>query len=616
MEPRSSTKIVVNMNMKKYILLTLIFSACFGAFAERPAKKMNVVFILADDLGWSDTELYGQTKLYETPNLLRLAEQGCTFNRAYANSPLCSPTRASFLTGQTPARHGSTQPRHHTKTVALKAELAKRTHPSAKALPVASATRLDTNFPTIGKMMKQAGYATGHFGKWHLGPEPYSPLEHGFDKDIPHHTGAGPGKSFVAPWSLQHIKEDYPGQHIEDRMAEESIKWLDTLADDQPFYMNYWMFSVHAPFDAKEELIEKYRESIDPNNPQRSATYAAMVHSLDDAIGSLLDEIERKGIADNTVIIFTSDNGGNMYSEIADDGGAVPTSNTPLRGGKASMYEGGVRVPCVVVWPGVTTPGSRSDEMIQTSDFYTTILQGMGIALPENHVVDGIDIRPALQGETLERKGIFTYFPCLVPVPEWLPPSVSVHSGKWKLIRVFHGGENGQHDYKLYDLSEDIGEAKNLASAYPEVVQTLDQLIEEYLADAGAVTPMPNPDFNPQLFDPEAIGKRPEKKKKGKQTKRPKTVESTPAKKEKPTAPSASKSHGGKGSGFSAVDTNVDGEVTLEEMNGWFKSRAEANPDKYTYIPSQPKGALKKRDANGDGVVSEEEWNSASANNK
>ena len=164
---------------------------------------MNVVFILADDLGWSDTELYGDTKLYETPNLLRLAEQGCTFNRAYANSPLCSPTRASFLTGQTPARHGSTQPRHHTKTVALKAELAKRTHPSEKALPVASATRLDTTFPTIGKMMKQAGYATGHFGKWHLGPEPYSPLEHGFDVDIPHHTGPGPGKSFVAPWSLK-----------------------------------------------------------------------------------------------------------------------------------------------------------------------------------------------------------------------------------------------------------------------------------------------------------------------------------------------------------------------------------------------------------------------------
>lgn len=501
--------------MRNYFLLTLLVTSSFiaigkGAANEGGEKPMNVVFILADDLGWSDTELYGKTKLYNTPNILRLAKLGCTFNRAYSNSPLCSPTRASFLTGQTPARHGSTQPRHHTANVILKAELAKRAKPSEKALPVVSATRLDTNLPTIGKMMQQAGYATAHFGKWHLGAEPYSPLQHGFDIDIPHHTGPGPGRTYVAPWSFKHIKENYPGEHIEDRMSEEAIKWMNEVSgEDKPFFMNYWMFSVHGPWNAKEELIEKYKEAIDPNSEQRSATYAAMVHSLDDAIGALLDEIKRKGIADNTVIIFTSDNGGNIHTRLPEGGGIPVTSNTPLRGGKASMREGGVRVPTIVVWPGVTTPGSRSDEIIQTSDFYTTILKGQGIALPENHPVDGIDIRPALKGQKLGRDGIFTYFPAIVPVPEWLPPSMSVHSDQYKLVRVFHGGENGQHDYKLYDLSNDIGESNNLAAAMPERVERLDRMIEAYLKETGAVIPMPNPGFDPEEFDPAAIGVRP-----------------------------------------------------------------------------------------------------------
>ncbi|MDD7985052.1 sulfatase [Lentisphaera marina] len=506
--------------IKKYCFLLSFFTVGLVAAADKP---MNVVFILADDLGWSDTELYGQTKLYKTPNIMRLAKRGCTFTRAYSNSPLCSPTRASFLTGQTPARHGSTQPRHHTKTVALKAELAKRARPSEKAISVSSATRLDTNYPTIGKMMKQGGYETGHFGKWHLGPKPYSPLQHGFDVDVPHHTGAGPGRSYVAPWSQKNIQPNYEKEHIEDRMVEECLKWVDSLSGDKPFFMNYWMFSVHGPFDAKQELIDKYEKLIDPNSKQRSALYAAMVQSLDDAVGALLDGLESRGLMDNTVIIFTSDNGGNMYSQLDQD--IVPTSNFPLRGGKASMCEGGVRVPCTVVWPGVTKAASQSEEIIQSSDFYTTILKGMNISMPDNHDVDGIDIRPALEGGELDREAIFTYFPCIVPVPEWLPPSMSVHSGKWKLVRVFFGGENGEHDYKLYDLSNDIAEENNLADSNPELLKRLDNLIEAYLTEANGVTPVRNPDFDLKQFDPSVIGKRPESKKKNKksQGKKPKS---------------------------------------------------------------------------------------------
>lgn len=484
-----------------------MFKKCFFGISAMAAcaladKPMNVVFILADDLGWADTTLYGKTSLYKTPNIERLAKRGMTFSRAYSNSPLCSPTRASILTGQTPARHGSTAPQHHIGDVRLEASVQASAPVGNKALETVSANRLDTDFPTLGKMVQDAVYKTAHFGKWHLGPEPYSPLEHGFDVDIPHWHGPGPKGSFVAPWSYPQLQPNSPKEHIEDRMAEEAVKWLGSVRK-KPFFMNYWQFSVHAPFDAKEELIEKYRKEIDPNDPQRCPVYAAMVHSLDDAVGTLLDAIDSNGLSDETIIVFTSDNGGNMYNEVE---GETPTSNAPLRGGKATMFEGGIRVPCVVVWPGVTKPGSRCDEIIQLSDFYPTLLNGLDIDLPADWPIDGVDLMPALKGGALGRDAIFTYFPHSPPIPDWLPPAMSVHSGDWKLIRLFHQGENGAHDYRLYNLKEDIGEKNNLAASYPEKVRTLDRMIENYIEESGAVVPQPNPKFDPKQYIPENIG--------------------------------------------------------------------------------------------------------------
>jgi arylsulfatase A-like enzyme len=474
----------------------------FVAFAAQ-AKPMNVVFILADDLGWADTTLYGHTDYYKTPNLERLAKRGMTFNRAYANSPLCSPTRASILTGQTPARHGSTAPQHHLPEARLEAEPRPSAGPGEKAIQPHSASRLDTDFPTLGKMVKAAGYKTAHFGKWHLGPEPYSPLEHGFDIDIPHWHGPGPAGSFVSPWKYPNFKANFTGEHIEDRMAEEALSWLGSVRN-KPFFMNYWQFSVHAPFDAKEELIEKYRKQINPDDPQRCPIYAAMVHSLDDAVGTLLDAIDEAGIAKQTIIVFSSDNGGNMYSDVE---GVPPTSNEPLRGGKATMYEGGIRVPTVVVWPGITKPGSRCDEIIQTSDFYPTLLNALDIDLPKNWPIDGVDILPALKGGKLNRKVIFTYFPHDPPAPpDWMPPSIAVHAGDWKLIRQFHQGENGAHNYLLFNLADDLGEKNNLVASHPEKVKTLDRMIEEHIADCETVVPQPNPTFNPKQYRPELIG--------------------------------------------------------------------------------------------------------------
>jgi arylsulfatase A-like enzyme len=213
--------------------------------------------------------------------------------------------------------------------------------------------------------------------------------------------------------------------------------------------------------------------------------------------------VDAAGIAEHTAIIFISDNGGNMYNVVDS---VRPTSNAPLRGGKATMFEGGIRVPCVVVWPGITKPGSRSDEIIQTSDFYTTILKQLNVSLPDNHVVDGTDITPALQGKRLNRESIITYFPHSPPVPDWLPPSMAVHSGDWKLIRLFHQGENGAHDYLLYNLADDIGEIKNLAARYPDKVARLDRLMETYIQRARTVVPQPNPKFDPSKYQPEKIG--------------------------------------------------------------------------------------------------------------
>jgi arylsulfatase A-like enzyme len=470
------------------------------------ADHLNVLMILADDLGWSDTTLYGTTALYETPNLERLAARGMTFTRAYAASPLCSPTRASILTGQNPARLGLTTPNCHLPDVNLQVRTEDSGPPGEKVTPMRAVSRLDTKYPTLGKVLQGAGYATGHFGKWHLGAPPYSPLEQGFEIDLPAWPGPGPGTSYIAPWSFSDkFKEKSPREHIEDRMAAEAVDWMQaSVKRERPFYAQYWQFSVHGPWQAKPELFDRYREKIDLTTPQNSPTYAAMVHSFDEAVGTLLDGVDRSGEAERTVIIFFSDNGGNIHSPVD---GTVPTDNAPLRGGKATMFEGGIRVPAIIVWPGVTEPGSRSDAIIQSTDLYPTILSMLGLPLPPDHPVDGENLTPLLRGEKWERtRPIITYFPHNPPVHDWLPPSMAVHEGDHKLIRLFHQGEDGAHDYLLYNLREDIGETTNLAAREPGRVQEMDRMMDDYIKAANVITPLRNPDFDPAQYRPQRVG--------------------------------------------------------------------------------------------------------------
>jgi arylsulfatase A-like enzyme len=472
--------------------------------AEISNKKPNVIFILADDLGWSDTTLYGTTKFYQTPNVERLAKRGVTFTQAYSASPLCSPTRSAILTGLSPARTGITAPNAHEAEVVLKSTVGSKASPDQKSIQPSVVTRLQTTYYTLSKSLKDAGYATGHFGKWLLGAEPYSPLQHGFDVDLPHTSGPGPAGSYIAPWKFKDFDADpgVPNQHIEDRMAKEAVAFIEKHKD-QPFFLNYWMFSVHAPFDAKKELIEIHRARVNPKDPQRCPTYAAMVESMDDAIGTLLDTLDRLKIADNTIIVFTSDNGGNMYDRVD---GITPTDNTPLRGGKATLFEGGTRVPCVVIWPGITKAGSRSSAIVQSEDYYPTLLSGLGLKPAADQKFDGVSILPSLKGEQPVDKAVFQYFPHNPGVPDWLPPSVSVHSGDWKLIRIFHGGENGVHRYLLFNLRDDPSEKNNLAALKPELVNELDALMQNFLTETKAVVPVPNPAFDPSKYHPELEG--------------------------------------------------------------------------------------------------------------
>ncbi len=459
--------------------------------AESATRKPNVLFILADDLGWRDTSLYGSA-FNDTPNIEKLASRGMRFTNAYSANPLCSPTRASIMTGLYPGRIGITTPGCHLPQEIFEASRPDKAPAAQKAIQPRSATRLKREYVTLAEVFKQAGFTTGHFGKWHLGPEPYSPLQQGFDVDIPHWPGPGPAGSYVAPWKFS-PKLNFtgkPGEHIEDRMAEEAIRFI-TANKDKPFFLNYWAFSVHAPFDGKKDYIEQYRAKADPANPQRCPVYGAMTKSLDDAVGRLCKTLDDLGIADNTIIVFFSDNGGNMYNQVD---GIPPTCNAPLRGGKATLYEGGTRVPCIVVWPGKLKTGSISDAFLSSVDFFPTLLEMVGVPKPADHKVDGLSQVPVLTGKESVRDTAFCYFPHYTPATGNLP-GVWVRKGDWKLIRFFCDGPAQQDRFELYNLNDDLGETRNRADSQTDRCKELNALIDSHLADIEADFPVKNPAY-------------------------------------------------------------------------------------------------------------------------
>jgi arylsulfatase A-like enzyme len=484
-------------------LLCLPVSGVLGAPA--PAARLNLIFILADDLGWRDLACYGST-FYETPNIDRLASRGLRFTQAYSANPLCSPTRASILTGLYPARIGITSPVCHLPEEFLTEELIGRARPNCRAIEARSATRLNTTYITLAEMLRDAGYTAGHFGKWHLGPEPYSALQQGFSIDIPHWSGPGPGGGYVAPWKSPKFNlPAKPGDHVEDLMAAEAVKFI-RQNKDRPFYLNYWAFSVHSPWGSKRDLIRKYKEKsagLPADSPQRNPIYAAMVECLDNAVGRIVQAVDEAGIADRTLIVFFSDNGGVHWPADGPDPALaewkdVPvTSNAPLRGGKATIYEGGTREPCIVLWPGVTKAGSTSDSIIQSIDFCPTLLEILGVDAPKSQAFDGRSFTAALKGRPHDRGPLFCHFPHYTPKTGAIPATY-VRVGDWKLIRLFCDNEDRTDRFELYNLAEDLGEKNDLAAKMPDKVKELSPLIEGFLQDTRAVVPKPNPAYRPE----------------------------------------------------------------------------------------------------------------------
>ncbi len=478
------------------IPFVLLLLCGLAAAAPRP----NIVLILADDLGQRDLGCYGST-FHRTPQIDALATRGMKFTKAYSASPLCSPTRASILTGLAPARIGITAPNCHLPKVMLEKRLSPG-GPTARVLNADSITRLKTDYLTLPEVLRDAGWRTGHLGKWHLGAEPYSPLQHGFDSDLPHTPGPGPGggNGYFAPWNFWK-GEGQPGDHIEDRMAEEAEKFIAANIA-RPFFLNYWAFSVHSPWMAKEDYTAEAAARSDKSAPQRNAMYAAMLRSLDDAVGRITAALEKHGVADNTLILFTGDNGSwhNVPREASKNkawAGVPVTSNAPFRSGKASNYEGGTRVPLIAVWPGKIAPGSSSEAIVQTTDFFPTLLELADLKLPQPPSFDGTSFASALRGEAFTRDTIFCHFPHGGRSDiDGFRPSTWVRRGDWKLIRFFADNDDGSDRLELYNLREDPGETKNLAAAKPELAAELNMLITRYLADTGAVVPKLNPKFS------------------------------------------------------------------------------------------------------------------------
>ena len=493
-----------------------------GPVAALAADRPNVVLILADDLGIRDLGCCGST-YHETPNIDRLAARGVRLTNAFSASPLCSPTRASIMTGQHPARTGITAPACHIAQV----QLVKGLVPGdARVLVANSLTRLRSDYYTLAEALRDTGYATAHFGKWHLGHnlqpgDAYEPRDQGFDVDWPHTPrapGPGGGGGYLAPWKFIDDPDitDETGRHIDERMADEAGAFI-RASKGRPFFVNFWLFSVHSPWNARRELISHFEKKVDPANPQRNPLYAAMVKSMDDAVGRLLHHLEDSGEADNTVVVFWSDNGGYAYPPKKTDPegyASVPaTSNLPYRSGKASLYDGGTREPGIVVWPGRVKSGTTADFLMQSTDLYPTLLTICGASPREGQVIDGLDQTTALTGGASPRTRLFCHFPhgnaTRDSVMDGFYAGSSMRQGDLKLIRFYARAEDGADELELYDVTKDPGERTNIAAAHPDAVSTLNELLQRALLETEAVIPRFNPARVPRAAkgapDPDAL---------------------------------------------------------------------------------------------------------------
>jgi len=443
-------------------------------------KRPNIVFIFIDDMGWRDVGFMG-SRYYETPNIDRLAGQGMVFTNSYSNAPNCAPARACLLSGQYSPRHGV-----YTVNSSSRGKSRFR-----KLIPIQNTTVLDSNIVTIAEAIKPAGYVSASIGKWHLGDDPqFGPVGQGFDVNVAGYSAGHPQKGYFVPYNNPELPDGPQGEYLTDRLTDEALNFIETNKD-QPFFLYLPHYAVHTPLQAKAELIEKYKEKPGSNG-QNNPKYAAMIESTDQGVGRIMDKLDELDLARNTIVFFFSDNGG--VKNI--------TSNQPLRGGKGMLYEGGIREPMAVRWPGVVRPGTISDTPVIGVDLYPTILEMTGAPTPEGKLLDGESIVPLLEGrEDLNRRAIYWHFPAYLQGkaegardPHFRTrPAGAVRAGDFKLIEYFEDG-----DLELYNLKDDIGEQNNLVDTVPEKAAELHKLMLAWRKKVNAPVPTElNPDYNP-----------------------------------------------------------------------------------------------------------------------
>ncbi len=462
------------------------YARALGQAQKTAKKKPNIVFILVDDLGWKDAGCYG-SQYYETPNIDRLAAEGMRFTNAYAACAVCSPTRAAVMTGRYPARLGVTdwiRARFQGGQIPEDKKNPARYvgGPNRKLLCPANALWLELDEITIAEALKPAGYTSCHIGKWHLGADDWYPEKQGFDYNIGG-CDFGQPPSYFDPYfrkgqgSIPTLKPRRTGEYLTDREADEAVNFIRRHRD-KPFFLYMAHYAVHTPIQGKKALIEKYKAK--PPTDQKNPTYAAMVESVDDALGKICSVLDELGLAEDTIIFFTSDNGGLMGV----------TSNKPLRAGKGYPYEGGIREPLIVRWPKAIKPGSVSNEIVTSVDYFPTICELAGVPLPNDRPIDGVSLVKHLVTngkEKLKRNAVYWHFPHYRG--HILPYSI-IRCGDWKLIKRYEGKE-----FELFNLKQDPYEQNDLSERMPGKVAELDAKLRRWLASTNAKLPRPNPGY-------------------------------------------------------------------------------------------------------------------------
>ena len=466
--------------LAQFALLPLVL--CSSAFAAEQPEKPNILFILVDDMGWRDLACYGH-KIHETPNINALAARGMRFTSAYAACPICAPSRAAIMTGKFPSNTGFVDN--------FASELNGRTLQRAKDRQF-----LKLEEVTLAETLKAGGYQTGFLGKWHLskGMEPRMPTDQGFDVNVAGSFWGHPLKGYFSPYQMPNLSDGPKGEYLTDRLTSEAIRVMDGFSkQDKPWllYMSY--YTVHVPLHSKPEKAKKYAEKARQAKLKlKSPAYAGMVESLDENVGRMLDWLDEKELRNDTIVIFTSDNGGMVRA----------TDNRPLRSYKGDIYEGGIRVPCIIDWPGVIEPGSVSDTPVHGVDFYSTLLAMTGCeeqwrklpacdgaqrqagSLPHGSH-DSVNLVPLLKGDTDFKRGpLIWHYPVGVPHIAHSKPGSVIRDGDWKFLRFYEDGRE-----ELYNLKNDIGESKNLLASMPEKASELRVQLDAVLKSHNATIP-------------------------------------------------------------------------------------------------------------------------------